>query len=367
MSISYQSIVEKEAYDFITDNWNDFILEALMEGNDFDRNDIDGLDDAWHSQITDKAYNLTDAAFIIENSGNVETDRGLWEGQEPSDALSAQAAYTFSNDVWEKAQEMYEEIQEAIAPALDDLDIVLDTDGEELGEDRTRYQVLTYESDEINVIADREDDGFLGVEIMSDGKTYFVTEENKDSILPNLKVTSPVLAAAVTFVLKEATHDLDEDDLKKAISEVLLEDAYRTFENTYGPDSSEIEPGSDLEKRKLRRYLELSRSTGSMRAGYPLGSAYIDARCGTGYGNGDEYELVELNRELGRRCPHLAGKYGQDLRTYYEETYSAPKDEKDAALSKVLELINDNASLADFHALKGEIETALNKKPGMRL
>ena len=108
---SYYDDVEIEARDFMRDN-DGMFKQAIVDGCDFDPNDISDLDQTFHESITDRAYSLSDAAFIIENSNEVENDSGLWEGQEPREALSTQAAFTFHNDVWFECEKIYNELKE---------------------------------------------------------------------------------------------------------------------------------------------------------------------------------------------------------------------------------------------------------------
>lgn len=108
--VDYEKDVEQEAKEFMQEI-EDELKEAIKEDLDFDRNDIDVLDTRFHEVITDRSYSLSDAVFVIENSDNEETDTGLWEGQQPEDAIRTKGAYTFSNDVWFKCEEIYKDIK----------------------------------------------------------------------------------------------------------------------------------------------------------------------------------------------------------------------------------------------------------------
>ncbi len=77
-----------------------------------------------HENHTDRAYNLSDAADILDRLSEFEeTDSGLWEGQEPRDAISAQAAYTYANAVYSEWRDLIEQLEEELedlARAIED-------------------------------------------------------------------------------------------------------------------------------------------------------------------------------------------------------------------------------------------------------
>lgn len=107
--VRYDAEVKKEAIDFIEEVFDD-VIEAIKDDESylFKSNDID---DRFFECVTDRSYSLTDAAFVIENSRNVEEDYGLWEGKDPAEALETQAAFTFANDVRCEVEEIYEDLK----------------------------------------------------------------------------------------------------------------------------------------------------------------------------------------------------------------------------------------------------------------
>lgn len=106
--VDYNDEVRKEAVGFIEEVMDE-VVEALRNGDDYL---LDGdVDDRFFECVTDRSYTLSDAAFVIDNSNNVETDSGLWEGKDPQDAIEIQAAYTFSNDVHSEVEEIYENLK----------------------------------------------------------------------------------------------------------------------------------------------------------------------------------------------------------------------------------------------------------------
>jgi hypothetical protein len=123
--MDYQSEVEDEARSFIIDN-EDMMVKALKNDADFDYNDIDDLDSYWHETIVDRGYTLEDAAYILDNCENEEWDTGIWEGMDARDAMSARAAYSYSNDVWFKCEEMWKEIKDRMQELVDDENVCED-------------------------------------------------------------------------------------------------------------------------------------------------------------------------------------------------------------------------------------------------
>lgn len=106
--MDYYTEIRKEAVDFIEEVMDD-VRSALENEEDYL---IDGsVDDRFWECVIDRSYSLTDAAYVVENSNNVEEDSGLWEGKEPRDAIETQAAFTFGNDVREDVEEIYSEMK----------------------------------------------------------------------------------------------------------------------------------------------------------------------------------------------------------------------------------------------------------------
>jgi len=219
----YEKDVEREAKDFLRE-YEDEMKEAIREGRDFDGNDIDS---AFHETITDRAYTPEDAVYILEHCENEENDRGIWEGLDWREELSARAAYSFSNDVWFKCEEIYNRIKEEY-------------------------------------------------------------EENRL-----------------------------EDEGK---NEKLLDEIFEEYTST---KLDPVEKGSRREKELIERWLWLNERAG-LFGGYPAGRSYIDARCGSGHGMPSVKDYVDFDREFAQLVPHLAGKYKDAVREYYENTFKTP-------------------------------------------
>lgn len=133
---NYREAVKDDARDMVAE-FRDTIIELMLErgkaSNDLYNNYPDG-DSYHHESHVDKAYNLLDAAILLDELEYAEeTDYGLWEGQDPRAAVSTQAAFTYGNAVMQEWQEMIEglnnlyeewseewdEMEEALQAAMD--------------------------------------------------------------------------------------------------------------------------------------------------------------------------------------------------------------------------------------------------------
>jgi len=127
--MDYDTEVEKDAYAFLSDIEDD-IKEAILNGEDDVSNircDISGygeIQDAFFESVTDRSYTIEDAAFVIANCTEEETDTGLWGGKDMYDAMQTCAAFSYSHDVWAKVVEVYEEMLDKFEPSY----IVVDED-----------------------------------------------------------------------------------------------------------------------------------------------------------------------------------------------------------------------------------------------
>lgn len=99
---SYRDEAEQDAIEMVLEFETDIIDQILEDGEASDDlfNDYDNGDSYHHETHVDKSYDLTEAAAILDQLGeHTETDYGLWDGLEPRQAISAQAAYTYGNAV----------------------------------------------------------------------------------------------------------------------------------------------------------------------------------------------------------------------------------------------------------------------------
>jgi hypothetical protein len=70
-----------------------------------------------HETHIDRSYSLLDAAKVLDDLGQYEeTDSGLWEGQEPRDAISTQAAFTYGNAVYSFFEDEVGSVNDEVGP-----------------------------------------------------------------------------------------------------------------------------------------------------------------------------------------------------------------------------------------------------------
>lgn len=129
---NYREYVEKEAKSFVEEFEVD-LVDEIKAGNDDARDYV--YDYRLHEWVdNDFIYvDLKDSAEILEQSDNVETDSGLWEGLEPEKAIEAQAFYTYRNDLGEEIMEKFKDILER---KLDEVDSNLDELKEEWNDEQ---------------------------------------------------------------------------------------------------------------------------------------------------------------------------------------------------------------------------------------
>jgi hypothetical protein len=109
---NYSQYVEEQATMF----FNEYQHEAIQSIENGD-SDIRGfIDDQRLHEWCDSDFiyvDLMDSAYIIDQSYNVEHDSGLWEGQEPQEAIKTQAFFTYRTDMYEAVSEKFKTILES--------------------------------------------------------------------------------------------------------------------------------------------------------------------------------------------------------------------------------------------------------------
>ena len=125
MSQNYRNEASDDAADFC-ENFIDQIVEQIVENgkaSDDYNNDYSDGDSYFNESYVDRSYNLKEAAELLDDlDDHEETDSGLWEGQEPRDAISTQAAFTYGNAVASYIHDLIEEINDAIEELQNDLE-----------------------------------------------------------------------------------------------------------------------------------------------------------------------------------------------------------------------------------------------------
>lgn len=155
----YRSDAESDARDTISE-FQDTILEALLESGEASDdllNDYPSGDAYHHESHVDKWYNLQDAAELIDQLSEFEeTDSGLWEGQQPKEAIGTCAAFTYGNAVYSEWHDLIEKINEEAETIIDDYDDQISAAEEELveaneNEDNEDYDGPTVDQAEENL------------------------------------------------------------------------------------------------------------------------------------------------------------------------------------------------------------------------
>jgi hypothetical protein len=175
------------------------------------------------------------------------------------DAMQTCAAFSYGNDVREDVENFYDELKDAFD---DEYEAVQDARREEL----------------------RIDTEFI--------KTVKCDDEIDDAIEDELEAT-------------------DDDLMQKAVNNVF--DNF-IFEHTVHP----VKSGGMDEVYAIRKWLKLNASAG-MWGGYPVGSSYIDSRCGTGYSMPEIKDYVDLDRRIGIEYPDLRNKRREQMKERLKE------------------------------------------------
>jgi len=119
MSKTYYQSINEMADDFVEnykDELNEIMKENKKKGADYifneaiyqnwDLNDKlhEWLDSAWYGFLRSDwceecNTEFSSCAKLLDESNEVETDSGLWEGQDPKDAIMTQAFFTARTDL----------------------------------------------------------------------------------------------------------------------------------------------------------------------------------------------------------------------------------------------------------------------------
>lgn len=121
MAENWEDKAQQDARDAL-DNFADEIAEQAKAGKVSDDmlNDYSGGDAYHHESHVDESYDLKEAAEVLDQLDEwEESDSGLWQGLDMKEALSACAAYTYGNCVYDKWRDYIKTLNESF---LDDLE-----------------------------------------------------------------------------------------------------------------------------------------------------------------------------------------------------------------------------------------------------
>lgn len=129
----YRSEAHSDAQDTARNFIDEIVEQYVDKGGVSDdlNNDYSGGDSYHHETHVDRAYSLTGAAKVLDDlREHTETDSGLWERQEPREAISTQAAFTYGNAVYSRWTDLVKEINgdSDLSELKDQLDALDDTE-----------------------------------------------------------------------------------------------------------------------------------------------------------------------------------------------------------------------------------------------
>jgi hypothetical protein len=127
--MSYLSEAEEAARDCVRYYAGEIIEQLQKKGTVSDDlfNDYAGGDAYHHENHVDKWYNLVESAQLLsELRDHEETDSGLWDSQDPEDAVRSKAAYTYGNAVYAAWRTLIEQINDDAQDILDEYNDLAD-------------------------------------------------------------------------------------------------------------------------------------------------------------------------------------------------------------------------------------------------
>jgi hypothetical protein len=310
--MDYNKDVEEDAFDFLSDIEAD-IKDAIINGETdiseivCDKTGYCDIRDAFHEAVVDRSYSIEDAAFVIANCEEEETDTGIWEGQEMHQAMQACAAYSYGNDVWVEVERVYDEMVEEFEPSY----IVVDADG-------NRHP--------------------------GNPEKDFPEEED-----------------AQNFIRWEV-EQTDQKGLEVIEGRGNIDKLWQDYkdDNTTQP----IETGGRDELFALQRWVKLNAKAGTW-GGYPLGSVYIDTRCGIGYSMPDVKDFYDCDRITRLQLPSMTGKYVEAVKERIAELEGTT--EKPYKVTVELEAEQWGEIVTGLHEIAGRIADGYETGVGWKL
>jgi hypothetical protein len=143
--IDYSKEAGEDAKEFIENFIEEIIDQLISDGSASTdlNNDYDNGDAFIHETYTDRDYNLQEAAKLLHDLTDYEeTDSGLWEGQEPRQAVATQAAFTYSSAVTSVIIDIIKSINddEEIGDILKEYEDVTEPDDPKVGQLRKKLE-----------------------------------------------------------------------------------------------------------------------------------------------------------------------------------------------------------------------------------
>jgi hypothetical protein len=155
---NYDSYLQGEAENFFGEYKSD--IEEDIKGNKLDvYNYFDDRVHEWTDTEFSRGIDLVDCALILDQSDNVETDSGLWEGQEPRKAIETQAFFTYRYDLFSAVkcltEEYLQELMDKYLALADDVQSRIDSQNEKI--ERLTGELEVLDEDEDNYSSTEDD------------------------------------------------------------------------------------------------------------------------------------------------------------------------------------------------------------------
>jgi hypothetical protein len=366
----YRRELHIAAHGFIVDLLREdgFLAEMLETENLFD---IERVDSRWHESVVDTAVSLSDAAEIFSSAEDVESDKGLWEGQDVEDAFTTAASFTFSGEARGVAEQIYSDLRDRLLDRINEAG--------EFSESGTPLENETRkDGTEANLIISLEDgtkvfeinDGafdLTAVEVhLGERVVRFPADDIREGRLDAADGFHPAVKAALDSFKETEEAEEAVKAAKAAVARAHLKaELAAATSDLLLPDTTPVAQGSNEEERLLLLWLQKGR--GRTRGGYPLGHSYIDARCGNGLGMPEELDYVRLDHEVSARCPHLSGKYRPEIVKYFDEVHMGRRFSGVQSAQDIAEMLaklgDEQAHPEVFLALASRAKSILAPKP----
>jgi hypothetical protein len=147
---NYDSYLQGEAENFFDEYKNNLdsdIKDGKIEVYDY----FDDRIHEWTDTEFSRGIDLVDCALILDQSDNVETDSGLWEGQEPRKAIETQAFFTYRYDLFSAVkcltEEYLQELMDKYLALADDVQSRIDSQKEKVERLTGELEVLDEDED----------------------------------------------------------------------------------------------------------------------------------------------------------------------------------------------------------------------------
>lgn len=256
-TFEYRKQLDEEVIDFLKDHSDD-IRQSLVDGGNFD--EYSGwMDSDFHSAFVDRAYSLKEAVDVLENCRNVETDSGLWQGQDAEAALSTQAAFSYGNDARREIADYLESIKESYGELKESKDSLISDLDERISEAEDQIS----EIEDSDGRGDELDELKSKLALFNRAKEFIEDDDDIDELLASQTVSE--------FIDKHSVSEVDALSEKlKLVSEWI---EYREAVNNSDYDvKADVGVGnfgllalfgyfSDLDKKLLVDYPEYARKT----------------------------------------------------------------------------------------------------------